>query len=121
MTFSLTGKRPPDFLRKLTVGARVVNGVLLRHLKRRLPMQAATRYLTVTMCNTNDCTAAIGLPMQQNAQDIAVCNESRIAHFNANCSHCGEAEYTAVTLAKHGDGRWALGVGRWLHAAKPRQ
>ena len=50
--------------------------------------------------------------MQQNIQDIAICNESRIAHFNANYSHCGEAEYAAVALAKHGDGRQATGDGR---------
>ena len=50
--------------------------------------------------------------MQQNIQDIAICNESRIAHFNANCSHCGEAEYAPVALAKHGDGRRATGDGR---------
>ena len=50
--------------------------------------------------------------MQQNIQDIAICNESCIAHFNANCSHCGEAEYAPVALAKHGDGRRATGDGR---------
>ena len=112
--FSLTGEPPPDSLRKLPVGARVVKGVVLRNLKRRLPVQTATRHLAATMCNTNDRTAAIGLPMQQNIQDIAICNESRIAHFNANCSHCGEAEYAPVALTgtATGDGRRATSDGQ---------